>query len=80
MQHRHLLEWQCGFHKKVHDAMGMYKRNSGPNVGVEMGLESVPGESNIEPQPLGSTGISKGKENLHRCPGSRKLLDVERYI
>ncbi|KAI4569954.1 hypothetical protein MJT46_007248 [Ovis ammon polii x Ovis aries] len=40
----HLLEWLWGLHEKVHDAMGMYKRNSGPNVGVEMGLESVPGE------------------------------------
>lgn len=70
----HLLEWLWGLHEKVHDAMGMYKRNSGPNVGVEMGLESVPGESNIEPQPLGSTGIRQGKRKPTWMPRFKKTV------
>lgn len=69
-----LLEWLCGLHKKVHDAMGMYKRNSGPHIGVEMGLESVPRESNVEPQPLGSTGIRQGKRKPAQLPRFKKTV------
>ena len=52
----------------------MYKRNSGPHIGVEMGLESVPRESNIEPQPLGSTGIKQGKRKPAQLPRFKKTV------
>lgn len=74
MQQMCLLEWLWGLHEKVHDAMGTDKRNSGPNVGLEVGLESVPGESNNEPQPLGSTGIRRGKRTPTRMPRFKKTV------
>lgn len=39
-----------------------------------MALESVPRESNVEPRPLGSTGIRQGKRKPAQLPTFKKTV------
>lgn len=43
-----------------------------------MGSDGDPGESNTDPRPSGSTGVSQGGRNVHKCPDSRRHLEGER--